>query len=278
MSLLSREQIRIALAPQQVTVLQLTRDWSTTRMHKQHIYPCEPPQQGEPHWLPVITALRAAVNEFKQLRANTVITLSNHFMRYGLVPYSANASKPAEELALVRHHFTSIYGAMADNWTLRLSEDAHSDPRVASGVDQGLIDAIQTLFADTKLRLVSIQPYLMAAFNQWHHRFDKNAWFALMEPGRLCLALLYDDKWHTLKTLKLSDDSFGDLAIFLQREKLLSSNGRDLADIPVFVFAPGYTAPNPILLQLPALQLLQPAAITGCDMPVSALSAMAMTG
>lgn len=278
MSLLSREQVRIALAPQQVTVLQLTRNWSTTRMHKQHIYPCEPPQPGEQYWQPVITALRAAVNEFKQLRANTVITLSNHFMRYGLVPYSANASKPAEELALVQHYFTSIYGAAAEQWNLRLSEDAHSDPRVASGVDKGLIDAIQSLFADTKLRLVSIQPYLMAAFNQWQHRFDKNAWFALMEPGRLCLALLYDGQWHTLKTLKLSDDSFGDLAIFLQREKLLSSNGKDLADIPVFVFAPGYTAPNPILLQLPSLQLLHAAAINGCDVPVSALSAMAMTG
>lgn len=278
MSLLSREQIRIALAPQQVTVLQMTRGWSSSRMQKQHIYPCEPAQPGEANWQSAINALRTAVNEFKNLRADTVIVLSNHFVRYGLVPYNAKASNPAEETALVQHHFSTIYGAISAQWALRVSEDAHSDPRVASGIDQTLLDAIHALFTESKLRLVSIQPYLMAAFNQWRHRFDQSAWFALMEPGRMCLALLQDNNWQSLTSLKLGDDSFDDLAIFLQREKLLTGNGIHKDDIPLFVFAPGYTAPNPILTQLPTLQLIQPAAIRGCEAPVSAPSAMAMAG
>ncbi len=258
MSPLWRDQIRIAIAPQQVTLLRLARGW-TPRIAEKRVIACDAGAPGEPLWRNALDTLASVLPEFARNKSEIIVIISNHFVRYGLIPYSDQLSSKQEDAALVRHHFTHIYGNAADQWALRLSDDGRSVIRVASAIDQGLLDTLNTVFQPGKLNLSSVQPYLMAAYNQWRHRFADAALFALIEQGRLCLATFQQHQWHSIRTVKISDDWYGELASLLNREKLLSGIDAATANrIPVFIIAPDQVELNQAQQQEHAIQLLQP--------------------
>ena len=91
--------------------------------------------------------------------------------------------------------------------------------QVASAIDQGLIDGIVNIFSETGIKLISLQPYLMAAFNYVCKTIDaKPILFVLVEHGRLCIALLKDGDWQSLSSTKLSSDWAGELPNVIERE------------------------------------------------------------
>jgi len=271
-----RDQIRIALAPQQVTLLRLRRGW-TPRVTEKRVIPCVDNKPGEPLWHNAITTLASALPEFAKRKSEVVVILSNHFVRYALIPYSEQISRKQEELALVRHQFTQIYGEAVEQWALRLSDDGCDDNRVASAIDQALLDALHAVFQSGNLILTSVQPYLMAAFNQWQHRFADSALFALIEHGRLCLSTFHHRQWHAIKSIKIGEDWYQELAALLNREKLLS--GIDVTgNIPVFIVAPDAVELNQAQQQEHAIQLLRPKSLTGTTDAKDASYFMAMAG
>src|SRR4051812_21753070 len=91
---------------------------------------CDPAFGAEP-WHGALAALRAL--EW-QARSRVTLGLSNHFVRYALVPWDKALADPAEEEAYVRHHFAKIHGERAKSWSLRWSAEAGDAPRLASAV------------------------------------------------------------------------------------------------------------------------------------------------
>src|SRR5436190_11678999 len=141
------ERITVAVAPDQLTVGSRT-------------IACDAAFGSEP-WHGAIAALRGV--EWKD-RVRVTAVLSNHFVRYALVPWNTALADPAEEEAYVRHHFAKIHGERAKSWALRWSAEAADAPRLASAIDTGLVQGLKECFpAKGRARLVSIQPYLMAA-------------------------------------------------------------------------------------------------------------------
>ena len=137
-------------------------------------------------------------------RCRVRVVLSNHLVRYALVPWSASLADPAEEEAYVRHHFTRIHGERAKRWALRWSEDGAGAPRLASAVDADLLEAVKTSFpAAGKARLVSIQPALMAAANRARRALPAGgAWLVVAEPDRACVALYGAGGWRAVQNAK----------------------------------------------------------------------------
>ena len=272
-----RDQIRISLLPHQVTLTRVRRGW-TPRIDMQRVLPCTAVQPGAVPWQATLAALAEALPEFTARRGDVEVILSNHFVRYVLISHSDQISSAAEEQALVRHRFVRTYGGGAENWVLRLSDiGAHAGLRLASAVDAGLLESLSTLFRPGRLILRSIQPYLMAAFNRWRPHLAGDAWFALIEPGRLCLAQLQDNQWRTLKTIKVSDTWLPELLTLLDRERLLA--GVDsAASAPVYVFAPGCAEISAAQAREHAIQLLLPSDATGATDSARATLAMDVTG
>src|SRR5204862_6393532 len=91
------------------------------------------------------------------------------------------------------------HGARAKAWGLRASESAADAPRLASAVDQALIDSIRDCFPKGgKARLISTQPRLMSKFNEWRRSIpEAGAWLVLAEPDRACVALHADGRWRS---------------------------------------------------------------------------------
>lgn len=190
MSRLSPERLRIGLSPAELTVVREHGLFRKTA-EEQRIA-CDPAFGAQP-WHGALAALQTL-----ELRQRATVVLSNHFVRYALVPWSNGLDNAAEEEAYVRHHFAQIHGERAKAWALRW-ESAGAGARLASAIDRALLDELKKALP----RLVSVQPWLMAAINRWRGAIPKSgAWLALVEADRACIALHAGGRWRSVQNAR----------------------------------------------------------------------------
>lgn len=228
------ESVRAVLCPDRAGLVRVGRGM---RMLDGRVVRAAAAATGDPPWASALAALREGLDAVEGGGRDVTVVLSNHFVRYALVPWNDALAGEAEEAAHARHCFSMVYGDAAESWDVRLSA-ASGGLQVACAVDAGLPAAIEEVVAASGRHLRSVQPYLMAAFNRWRREFaGPLVWFVLAEPGRLCLAALQDGRWRELVNLQSADDARGDgLPELLARQRLLA--GLDEAPGTVCVFAP----------------------------------------
>lgn len=199
------DPLYVALAPESIAIARVRGVLRPKLISKTSIA-CDPHFGAQP-WEGAVAALERALAGLAKDPLRATVVLSNRFMRYAVVPFDANVSGPDEELALARFHFSKIHGERTKGWELRLSDAPRSVARLASAADSGLAEAIKKCFPRARRpRLISIQPYLMAAFNQWRRAIAKeNAWLVLVERGRACLALASKDGWRSVQSLRIEE-------------------------------------------------------------------------
>lgn len=225
MSLWSREELRIVLQPGRAGLDRVRRlpAWSGRREEilTSHWLDCESADKSRP-WQAALHALAGVLPEHAGARGPATVILSNHLVRYALVPWSAELSDAEEEMAFVRHSFVRIYGDAALQWQFRLSHGAARLPRIASAVDGELLDGLRGTFSAAGITLRSVQPNLMMAVNSFKRRLrGMSAWFALVEPGYLCLALLQNGRWSRVRGIRVGANWALELGLLLERETLL---------------------------------------------------------
>jgi hypothetical protein len=184
------DRLRIALSPTAVTVRR-ERGWWRKNIHEETVA-CDAAFGTEP-W-------HGALNAVKTMKAGgrATVVLSNHFVRYALVPWSTGLDNAAEEEAYVRHHFAAIHGERAKSWALRW-DSGGAGARLASAIDRALLEELKQVLP----RLVSVQPYLMRAINQWRQAIPKSgAWLALVEADRACIALHAGGRWRSVQNAR----------------------------------------------------------------------------
>ena len=233
MSPLWRDRITVELSPQRVAWVRMARSLRPFVMAKGIVI--VPPQTELPAW-------RSALDQFKQLmtteewkNSELTIVLSNYFVRYDCLPWNEGVKNEDEHLALALHRLTQIYGAVAQNWSLRLSPAGKDAARMVAAVDHDLIESIKLATAEAKLKLRSIQPCLMTSFNRYAKEMGLGtAWFVTVEAGRFALALFRGGK---LKHIQLrSGEGVEELHDWLERENLTS--GEEPSCREVYLFAP----------------------------------------
>ena len=219
MSLSWRDRLLISLAPEAVALARVTAGLRP-RLTRKQVLSCDPAFGAEP-WQGAAAALGSALEALRGERMRATVVLSNHFVRYAIVPFDAAVAGPDEELALARFHFAKVYGERASGWDIRMSEEPRSVPRLASAVDGGLIEAIRGHFPrGGKLRLASVQPYLMSAFNTWRRNVAQDSWLLLVEPQRASLALFGARKWLAVHSSRGAFSAADDWAALLDSEVL----------------------------------------------------------
>ncbi|MFZ2161164.1 MAG: hypothetical protein WAW02_02995 [Sideroxyarcus sp.] len=226
MSLSLREELRVVLTPQQVLLVRIgrafTRRGLTRRVLQKIAVPCVAADAGVP-WSGALGTLETELAGLAKDTAFASVILSNHFMHYALIPWSGALKDEAEETAVARHFFRELHGPAADAWELRLSPDKAGEPQLASAVDGALTEALRAVFAGAGIRLRSIQPSLMTAYNSCRNRLQgSSAWFVLFEAGSLCLALLQQGRLGSVRTLRTGSDWCDTLPLTVEREAYLT--------------------------------------------------------
>jgi hypothetical protein len=196
------------------------------------------PGHGQEPWQGALAALRSEAEAWRSKRIAVTVVLSNHFVRYVLVPPGPQVSGAAEEAALCRHYVAKVHGEPSRTWDMRLSAAGSEASRIACAIDSGLLTSLRACFPpEGSARLVSVQPLLMSAFNCWRKEFpESGAWLLLVEPERACLALHSGRDWVTLQNARGDYQDPEAWADLLDRERY-RANLKDMPDT-VLVHAP----------------------------------------
>jgi len=240
-SLSLRDELRVVLCPEQLLLVRIGRSVTYRglkhRVLDKRSIPCVDASGGDSPWSGAVRTLAAELPELVGSNAFATVILSNRFMHYALVPWSGALKDEEEETAYARHFFKQLYGSAAESWELRLTLERAGVAQLASAVDSRLTDAVRKLFDGAGIRLRSIQPSLMVAYNSCQTRLQKcNAWFVLFEAGSLCLALLQQGRLGSVRTLRAGSDWREMLPQLLEREAYLTD--ADATTDEVLLWAP----------------------------------------
>jgi len=204
-SRLWRGDLRVGLCPDRLVVARRAHRWSG-RVSRAIL-----PVENDP-----IATLKQQV-----AGAGATVLLSSHFVRYCVLPWSEALTSEEDWDAFAQHAFESTYGtACAAGWRIHLSDAGPGRARMASAVDCAFFEALSSV-----PEVVSIQPYLMSAFNA-HRRAiaGKPAWLVLQEPARLTITLVADGEWRLVRTRQITAGWQDELAAMLDRESALSNS------------------------------------------------------
>ena len=180
-------------------------------------------------WSSALEALREIfahpdIARAKSGRIDAGVILSNHYVRYLVLPWSPALVTPAEEAEFARMRFAEVFGEAANRWNVSIAPAPAGAGRVAAAVDQLLLDTLGQAMSDSPFRLSSMQPALMSQFNAWRRQIGNDAWLVLIERGRALIAWIQNGEWRSVRTRPLGDAPLP-LAHWLAQEWLLLDAG-----------------------------------------------------
>jgi len=180
--------------------------------------------EGFQSYAVALDTLDRLLGEHTRAGAELSVVISGHFSRFCLVPWSAQISSPDELRGFAQLCFEDLFGAPSQPWSLVLSAEPAGHDRIASALPQDLLERLRTLVSGRGLRLRSVQPYLMTAFNC----FDKSLaagdfLFIVAEPQRSVLLLARDGRWAAVRSAG-NGDSDAALSALIGRERQLQAS------------------------------------------------------
>jgi hypothetical protein len=270
-----REQIHVALTPSRVVLVRFGRGFSRQVADKRSV---PVPAAAGTSWQGAVNAMKSALRDFNAQGADITLIVSNHFVNYLMVPRADALDNPEEETAYARLQFSKTFGALAENWAIRLSSSRNGTERLACGIDQPLLDALREVCLQSGAKLVSVQPYLMAVFNTWRKQLDiDNMWLILAEPEKLCMARFNKGEWRNVRSMRVEPGWPMQLPELLERESRIAN--ADTGSLPqVYLFAPDTAMASVPRSVAAMIKQLQPAACKGFVPTQDADYGMAMVG
>jgi hypothetical protein len=171
-----RDEVGVHLSPRRVLMLRVGRGFKrTVTATHEHAIIC-----GDPNdWRAPLGVLDQVLERSQWRAASLRVVLADSWVRYALVPW-------AKELR---------------------SADEH-----ASHARQVLVLAVRELRARHGMKLTSLQPQLLAAYDSWRHRLPASGvWFVTIGEGTLAAARLGPGAWDRIYSVRIGSDWTRDL-------------------------------------------------------------------
>lgn len=140
----------------------------------------------------VIDALLTVSNQIQTQSVRFIV--SNHFVRYAVIPWKEGITTRQEWVAFAEHAFRKSYGNVAEQWTVRVALNRYGQSVVASALDHTLVDALQALSLENNWKISAIEPFFMTVLNRTGLQ-SENTWVLLGEPERVILAQHHRGEW-----------------------------------------------------------------------------------
>lgn len=201
---------------------------------------------GDP-WQSSVDQLSEALLEAGVRGGALHVVLSDHFVRYLLVPWSEKLVADSERLALARLMLGEVYGGVAEGWEVCLDDQPAGQPSFACAVDRTLLQALRELCKQRDLRLASLVPSLVARVNRHRKALRERAFcLASVEPGRLTLAFRAAAGWTAVRSRRSDVPVTEALPAALKQESAAGGAtslgalyviGEDLAQLPPLAIA-----------------------------------------
>ena len=155
-------------------------------------------------WELPLKSLQGIFSSVKNGEASVV--LADQFVRYVLLPWNETLKTPEQWLALAKHRFGGLYGARAAEWEVKVTETAPMGARLACAVDRTLINELTRQFLAAGVKLISVQPFLVAAYNRIRSTVGNGScWVVVEERGRLTLVLIQRGAWLAIRSRRCDE-------------------------------------------------------------------------
>jgi hypothetical protein len=163
--------------------------------------------------------LQALPEVLKGRSGTASVVLADQLVRYALLPHNEALKSDAQWAALGRHRFSVLHGPRADEWQVNIAATAPRGARLACAVDKALLFNLAEIFQKAGVKLGSVQPFLIAAFNRIRRRVGNGScWIVVEEPGRLTLALIQRGAWVAIRARRSDAQWRKVLGEILERE------------------------------------------------------------
>jgi hypothetical protein len=199
-----RDEIGIFLSPHKLSLARLARGvrpkaTAETGWINEH--------RSDSGWTSCLTALHGLLAKPEWQGAVARVVLSDHWVRYAAVPYSAALTSDAERAAHARQVLIGIYGEVVSHWTVTLSDNPPGATQIACAIPTMLIDELGIVLARHRVPLESLQPQLVSAYNHWRTQLPENgAWFVSIEQGTISAARLTPKGWDRVHNVRIGPD------------------------------------------------------------------------
>lgn len=188
----------------------------------------------QPIWTAAVGALGELLGSTGIRHARATIILSDHVVRYLVLPWNKELSNESERVEYARARFEQIHGDTARGWQVRIGNGVSGSARLAAAVDSALLEALRKILRLRNITMESCQPALTALVDGADALIGNDAWVIAAERGRINLAHLLDGKWNSVRTRPLGDGPVV-LEKLIAQERLLVAGAE--ADCKVFVNA-----------------------------------------
>lgn len=243
MSLLWNDRLLVALRPDSITLLRLSRGWKSAVKAKA-IIACQPDSQL-PKWKTAVATLAETIHKKEWRRTHVKVVLSQHFVRSAVMPANLMLKSREEETAFALHSLAQASGETGGDWHMRFADVRPGMPKLVSAVERDLLDALEHAANSASSRLVSARPYFAAAYDGRRRLLSKqNAWLATLESDRCCLLHVQDGVVRHISNRRIFKNAETELPDFLEKERLLAQSD----NLPDKIFL---VAPEQIRLALP---------------------------
>jgi hypothetical protein len=228
-----RDEIHISLAPRELRLERLGRGLKPRLLAGFQTTVDTGDYAG---WEPALSALGRCLDEAAWQNANARVVLSDHWVRYAIVPWSDDLRGHAERLTHARYTLADVYGDLVADWTVRLSDSLPGTSQIACAMPTTLFTALSDLIEHHGLRLLSIQAWMIASFNRWRRSLPATgAWLVSVEEGSLAAARLASGGWDRVHKVRIGRDwsvELRRLQTFARLESSRPEGGRVFVDAP----------------------------------------------
>ena len=173
-------------------------------------------------WRAAVETLAAALRERRRLTRVDVV-LSDHFVRYLLIPWSRGLVSDTERLGFSQLAFRDRYGNGADSWEICLDEPPAGQSSFACAADRALVSGLRDIVTSAGGQLRSVTPAMMYCIHR--HRAALGAaqfCFAAAEPERISLAFYSGGGWQAVRSRRVDGSLPETLPALLKQEAAAS--------------------------------------------------------
>jgi len=204
-----RDEVGVHLSPRRVLMLRVARGFKrTVTATHEHAIIC-----GDVNdWRAPLGVLDQLLDRSQWQNASLRVVLADCWVRYGLVPWSTQLRSADEQASHARQVMVRLYGNAVSEWEICLSQTPPGHARVACAIPPELLLTVRELRARHRMKLTSLQPHLLAAYDNWRHRLPASgAWFVTIGEGTLAAARLGSKAWDRIHSVRIGSDWTRDL-------------------------------------------------------------------
>jgi hypothetical protein len=199
-----RDEAGVHLAPHRLCMVRLKRGLKPAPLRE-----CDQEVRNErPNdWMAVLQALESTLAQPQWQGALLRVVVADSWARYAIVPWVEALTSTSERVGHARQLLASTYGDAVSDWEVRLSDAPPGSPRVACTMPVALLEGLRALCTRQNIKLISLQPHLVAAYECWRHRLPPGGgWFVTVDEGTLAAARIGRAGWDRVYSVRIGAD------------------------------------------------------------------------